>query len=295
MQAKDSRFRFLLENAKIRGVLVHLNDTWQQVLARADYPPGVRNILGHAMVAMPLLASTVKFGGRMTLQAKGSGPVTLLVVQANAAGAQRGLAHWRADVPLTPLADVLGDATLTIQIETGKRGEIYQGVVEATGDSLEASLAAYFRDSEQLNTRLWLMCDGEQAAGLLLQALPQDERSRHDADDWDRVVHLTNTLSAEELYHTAPQVLLKRLYNEDDIRLFDAEALRFECSCSRERTAALIVGLGRAEADSIVQEQGSIEVICEFCNARNVFDSVDVEALFHAGPEPTTDPDPTLH
>jgi molecular chaperone Hsp33 len=277
MQAKDSRYRFLLENSNIRGVVVYLNDTWREVLGRADYPVGVREILGHAMVAMPLLASTVKFGGRMTLQAKGSGPVTLLVVQATAEGTQRGMAHWSGDAPMTPLAAVLGDATLSIQIETGKRGEIYQGVVDAHGQQLQDALAHYFQNSEQLQTRLWLMCDGEQAAGILVQALPDADPA---SDDWDRVVHLVDTVNASELFDTAPETLLRRLFHEDQARLFDAEPLRFACGCSRERTAALIQGLGRAEADSILAEQGSIEITCEFCNSRNVFDEVDVEAIF---------------
>lgn len=283
MQAKDSRYRFLLENSNIRGVVVYLNETWREVLGRADYPAGVRDILGHAMVAMPLLASTVKFGGRMTLQAKGSGPVTLLVVQATAEGTQRGMAHWSADTPLAPLACVLGDATLSIQIETGKRGEIYQGVVNAHGEQLQDALAHYFENSEQLQTRLWLMCDDQQAAGILLQALPDADPN---SDDWDRAVHLVDTVAAAELFETPAETLLRRLFHEDQTRLFDAEALRFECGCSRERTAALIQGLGRAEADSILVEQGSIEITCEFCNSRNVFDGVDVEAIFRDGSAP---------
>jgi len=124
------------------------------------------------MVAMPLLASTVKFGGRMTLQAKGSGPVGLLVVQADASGGQRGLAHWQSEPPESPLSQIFGDATLTIQIESGRRGEVYQGIVEAAGDSLQDALGRYFENSEQLPTQLILHCDDQQAAGMLIQQLP---------------------------------------------------------------------------------------------------------------------------
>ncbi len=282
MPDKDSRYRFLLEKSNIRGVLVHLDETWKEVLRRAEYPDKVRQILGHAMAAIPLLSSTIKFSGKLTLQARGPGPVTLLVVQASADGGQRGLAHWNGEPPEAPLSAIFGEATLTIQIESGKRGEVYQGVVEAVGEKLQDALGSYFENSEQLPTRLWLHCDGEQAAGLLLQQLPDSDDIQivDKDDDWQRVTLMADTVGAEELYNTDVVQLLTRVFSEDEVRLFDAEPLRFECNCSRERTAALIEGLGQEEAMDILASEKEIEIICEFCNSKNVFDSIDVAAIF---------------
>ncbi len=296
MTDKDSRYRFLLEKANIRGVIVHLDETWKEVLRRAQYPHTVQRILGHAMVAVPLLASTIKFDGRLTLQARGSGPVKLLVVQARADGGQRGLAQWLSEPPEQPLQAIFGDATLTIQIESGKRGEVYQGVVEADGDLLQDALGRYFENSEQLPTQLWLHCDGDQAAGMLLQQLPESDASgepRDRDDDWRRVALMAGTVSSEELLSAEVQQLLPRVFSEDEVRLFDAEPLSFACGCSRERTSALIEGLGYTEAKDILQQEGQIEITCEFCNSKNVFDSIDVEAIFRSdSPNPDTG---TLH
>jgi molecular chaperone Hsp33 len=290
MTDKDSRYRFLLEKANVRGVLVHLDETWQEARSRADYPGNVRQVLGHAMAAIPLMASTIKFDGKLTLQARGSGPVSLLVVQANAQGGQRGLAQWREEPPAGPLSEVFGETSLSIQIESG-RGEMYQGVVDVVGDRLQDALANYFEHSEQLPTRFWLFCDDQHAAGLLLQQLPQESRTESgDEDDWQRVVLMADTLTGGELYVHDPQTLLSKVFSEDEVRLYDAEPVRFECNCSRERTAGLIEGLGREEAMDIVAQEGKIEIICEFCNSKNVFDSIDVETIFRGG-----DQSPTIH
>ena len=287
MATKDNRHRFLIEQAQVRGVLVRLGDTWREVLERAEYPSNVQQVLGHAMVAIPILASTIKFAGKLTLQARGSGPVSLLVVQGSADGGQRGLARWGGEPPESPLRDVFGDATLSIQIEGGKTGEVYQGIVEVTGEHLQDALAGYFENSEQLPTRLWLMCDGEQAAGLMLQQLPSEDTNVTDTakeeakrDHWVRVGLLADTIRQDELFDQDPVKLIEQVFADDDVRVFDPEPLRFECACSRERGAGLIEGLGSDEAIDILKEQGEIEIVCEFCNSKNTFDSIDVEAIF---------------
>lgn len=281
MVEKDSRHRFILEKAQVRGVLVRLDSTWREVLSRADYPPNVQQVLGHAMAAMPLLASMIKFTGKLTLQARGSGPLTLLVVQGNADGGQRGLARWKADPPLQPLEQVFGDATLTIQIESSEGGDVYQGVVDVKGDLLQDALAGYFENSEQLPTRLWLACTEKEAAGFMLQQLPVEGKDRDDRiDDWQRVNILADTIEQNELFEKETRQLLHQVFAEDDVRVFDSEALRFECGCSRERTAGLIAGIGYEEAIDILKKEGQIEITCEFCNSVNTFDSIDVEAIF---------------
>lgn len=278
----------MLEKANVRGVLVHLDQTWKEALSRAEYPPNVQRVLGHAMAAIPLLASTIKFTGKLTLQARGNGPVSLLVVQANSQGGQRGLAQWREDPPAGPLSEVFGQTSLSIQIESG-RGEVYQGVVEVVGEGLQDALANYFEHSEQLPTRFWLHCDEHGAAGMLLQQLPEESRTVvGDEDDWQRVALMADTITGDELYNNTPQELLSKVFSEDEVRLYDAEPVRFECNCSRDRTAGLIEGLGREEAMDIIEQEGQIEIICEFCNSKNVFDSIDVETIFRGGDQSAT-------
>ncbi len=294
MVDKDSRHRFILEKAQVRGVLVRLDETWQEVLSRAEYPPNVQQVLGHAMAAMPLLASMIKFTGKLTLQARGSGPLTLLVVQGNADGGQRGLARWKQEPPLKPLEKIFGDATLTIQIESSEGGDVYQGVVGIEGDLLQDALAGYFENSEQLPTRLWLTCTENKAAGFMLQQLPVEDKKRADReDDWQRVNLLADTIEQDELLEKEVEQLLHQVFAEDDIRVFESESLRFECGCSRARTAGLIAGLGHEEAIDILKKQGQIEITCEFCNSINTFDSIDVEAIFRG--DGTQENDETIH
>ncbi len=281
MQNNDKRHRFILEKANVRGVLVRLNETWREVLSRAEYPLNVQQVLGHAMVAVPLMASTIKFSGKLTLQARGTGPVNLLVVQGNADGGQRGLARWKSEPPLTPISEIFGDATLTIQIESGKEGEVYQGVVQAEGEFLQDTLASYFEDSEQLPTKMLLVCSEGRAAGMMLQQLPLEDADTDERDDdWNRVNLLAETIGQEEMLEKNSVELLRHVFAEDDVRVFDPEPLHFECGCSRARTAALIEGVGYEEAITILKDQGEIEITCEFCNSKNVFDSIDVEAIF---------------
>lgn len=285
MDSKDNRHRFILEKSQVRGVLVRLSETWREVLSRAQYPGNVQQVLGHAMVAIPLLASTIKFTGKLTLQARGTGAVSLLVVQGNAEGGQRGLARWNTEPPLSPLKEIFGDATLTIQIESGQGGQVYQGIVQIDGDLLQDALAKYFENSEQLPTSLWLSCNEHHAVGMMLQQLPSDEVENPDTkeqleDDWRRLNLLADTIEPAEMFDKDLITLMQQVFADDDVRVFDPEPLFFECGCSRSRTASLIEGLGHEEAVDILEQEGQIEITCEFCNAKNVFDSIDVERIF---------------
>ena len=287
MLEKDSLQRFLIEHTNVRGEWVHLDATWQAVLERADYPPAVREPLGEAMAAVALLAATIKFDGSLTLQISGDGPISLLVVQATAAKTLRGLAHWRSDVPEGSLAERFGNARIVITIDPGQGKERYQGVVGLVGDHLGEALKEYFERSEQLPTQLWLAADGKVAAGLLLQKLPGETE---DADAWNRTVTLAETVTREELLALGADEVLRRLYHEEQVRLFERDPVSFRCTCSRERVSDMILGLGPDEARSILDEQGEISVNCDFCNAHYLFDAVDVEQIFAAADHPPVKP-----
>lgn len=281
MAGGDALRRFMFEEFPVRGEHARLEESWRAVLSRQDYPPAVRALLGEALAACALLASTLKFEGSLTLQIQGEGDLHLLVAQCSSKLELRGLAKWKGDEPRGTLAELTGAGRLAITIEQGRDQERYQGIVLADTDTLAACLEHYFARSEQLPTRLWLAADEERAAGMLLQRMPgAASGSPADADEgWRRAGILADTVSAEELLSLAPETLLRRLFHEEDLRLADERPLRFHCSCNRDRVESALRLLGREELDDLLLSEGRIEVRCEFCNKAYEVDPVDVERL----------------
>ncbi|MBT8143264.1 MAG: Hsp33 family molecular chaperone HslO [Gammaproteobacteria bacterium] len=291
MTDADSIQRFVFNAYPVRGQIVHLDRTWGAVLERHDYPDAVRGVLGQALAATVLMASTLKFDGRMTLQLQGDGPLRLLVVQCTHDMRVRGLARWDDNVPNGTFREQVGDGRLVITIETDNRRQPYQGVVPLTGETLSECLTAYFETSEQLSTRIWVAADATRCAGLLLQRLP--EEADEDPDAWQRIQLLAATVSqSDELIELSHRELLRRLFHEDDLRLHEAAEVQFECSCSSGRVESVLLSLGEDELQSILDEEGEIGVVCEFCNKSRRFDSVDVARLL-SGAAPNDSP--TIH
>ena len=279
----DCLHRFVFEHTDVRGELVRLDASWRAVLERQHYPDAVRRLLGEALAAVTLLSATIKFGGFLHLQLHGEGPVELLLVEVTAQRTVRGLARWSGEVPAASLGAQVGNAALTLTIDPGGGRDRYQGLVAVERDSLAATLEDYFRQSEQLETRLWLVADERRAAGMLLQRLPG---ATPDTDAWHRDVVLGETLTDPELLQLPARELLRRLFHEEDLRLFEAEPVSFRCPCSRERIETVLRGLGYHEVRDIVEEQGEVSVTCEFCSQTHAFDAVDIERLFAAADQP---------
>jgi molecular chaperone Hsp33 len=242
-----------------------------------------------------LLASTLKFEGQLTLQMQGPGPMHLLVTQATHRMAIRAVARTHGELPADRDLQALtgADGQVTVTIENPERTSRYQGVVPLTGDDLAGCLQHYFERSEQLPTRLWLAATPDRAAGLLLQRLPtgasasseEDELQAAEGDEnWNRVLHLAATLTADELVKLPGAELLRRLFHEEDVRLFEPGPVFFQCTCSRDRVVGILRSLGEREVQSVLEEQGAVEVRCEFCNRAYRFDAVDVAGLFAAQP-----------
>ena len=295
MEAKDrdSLHRFLFDDMPVRGEIVHLDASWRAALEQIDYPPVIRDLLGEAMAATVLLASSLKFEGGLTLQLQGGNPLTLLVVQCTSTLNLRGLARWEGELPAIVgreggLQTLTGDGarmavTIERTAERNKAGERYQGIVPLEGETLAGCFEEYFQRSEQLPTRLFLAATADCAAGMLLQVLPG-----HEDDDraWEHVTTLGQTITSDELLELDAPNILHRLYHEDDVRLFESAPVAFRCSCHRERIADMLRSLGADEAQDILKEQGSVDVSCEFCGREYKFDAVDVEVLF-AGDVPS--------
>lgn len=276
----DHLYRFMFEHANVRGEIVQLDDTYHAVLERRDYPPVLRTLVGEALAAAALLTATLKFRGSLSLQAQGQAGLRLLLVQAGSDGGLRALARWEDDLPdKGDLATLCRDGHLAITIDPEDGRNRYQGIVGLEEGGLGAALDHYFEESEQLATRVWLAADGQRAAGLLIQRLPGEDP---DADAWNRAETLAETITERELLQLSVTTILQRLYHEEDLRLFDPTPYRFHCGCADGRIESMLQSLGRAEADSIVAEQGHIEVTCEFCGQVYRFDAVDVATLFDA-------------
>jgi len=277
MSEHDTLRRFIFEALPVQGRHVHLDATWRAALERQDYPAPVRGLLGEAMAASVLLSATLKFDGNITLQIQGNGPVHLLVVQCTSDLSLRGLARWSGVPASLGFRELVGDGRLIMTIEQSGKAERYQSIVPLEGDTLSSSLENYFVRSEQLATRLWLTASDTSASGMLLQMLP-DKQGESDA--WQHVTVLGDTLKQAELADLSAQQILHRLYNEDDVRLFEGAPVAFRCQCSRDRIEDTLRGLGHDEVQSILKEQGRVDVDCEFCGRRYGFDVVDVELLF---------------
>ncbi len=287
----DSLQRFLFENTPVRGQHVHLDATWRAVLERHDYPAPLRAVMGELMAAGALLSSTLKFEGSLIMQMQGQGVVKLLVVEVTNEGTLRATANWDGDLAAGSARELLGGGRFAITLMPKEDGQPYQGVVALEGDTIAEILEHYMRTSEQIETRLWLACDDQQAAGMLLQKTPATEGG--DPDTWNRLLHLGSTLSRDELLELPANDLIRRLFHQEDVRVFEPAPLAFRCSCSRDRVTAMLRMLGSDEAHSIITERGKIEVTCEFCRKRYTLDAVDAEQVFAAAVQ--TLPSSTRH
>jgi molecular chaperone Hsp33 len=292
----DTLRRFVFERYPFRGQLVHLGPAWQAMMEHHDYPPHVRDTLGEAVAATALLASTLKFQGLLALQLRGEGPMHLMLVECTEGLAMRAVARFREVSETRDLRELSGHGTLTVTVENEGATNRYQGIVPLAGGSMSECLREYFESSEQLPTRLWLRADGASASGLLLQRLPVSARPTgvtesgrggvpedEIEDAWRRVQLVADTVTADELAQLDDRDLLRRLFAEDDVRMFQSVPTYFRCRCSRARVGNMLRALGREEVDSVLAEFGQVEVRCEFCSRAYRFDAVDAAALFVPG------------
>ncbi|MFO1395273.1 MAG: Hsp33 family molecular chaperone HslO [Steroidobacteraceae bacterium] len=298
MRSADTLRRFVFDRYPFRGQLVHLGPAWRAMLDLHEYPVEVRDSLGEAVAASVLLASTLKFEGQLSLQLRGSGPMRLMLVECSDGLALRAVARHSEVPPTRDLRELSGDGTLTVTIQGDDVASRYQGIVPLSGASMSDCLREYFESSEQLPTRLWLMADGEQASGLLLQRLPVSSRpasvtesgaggiSDEEIEDaWRRIQLVAGTVTGPELANLGDRELLRRLFAEDDVRMFESSPVFFRCRCSRERVEAMLRSLGRDEVHSILSEHGAVDVRCEFCSRSYRFDVVDAGVIFSPAPD----------
>lgn len=277
----DALSLFLLEEAGVRGALVHLDAAWRAIRDRAPYPEPVAKRLGETCAAAALFTGHAKLDGRLSVQLRGTGALRTLFAECTSEGTLRGIAHFSEPLPepLTPRAFGEG-SVLAITIETlppgGQEMVRYQGLVELESETLAGAFETYFARSEQLATRVLLACDGEHASALLLQQLPA---GHGDPDGWTRANALFDTLGPDELVSTPSETLIARLFAQETVRLVGVRPLRFACSCSRERVEDMLRSLGQEEILAALRDDVA-EVHCDFCGHGYRFSGDELRGLF---------------
>ncbi|GAB1596547.1 Hsp33 family molecular chaperone HslO [Lysobacter claricitrinus] len=289
----DHLVRFLIDHAGVRGVHVRLHDAWRQIREREEYPAAAMSMLGQATAAAALFTGHAKVDGRLSVQMRSDGAIRTLFAECTAAGTLRGIVQLSEDsdgVVSPDLRDLGHGGILAITIENhGPDGEPvrYQGLVPLEASRLDGAFEDYFRQSEQLPTRLLLAADGDMAAGLMLQKLPGDEG---DDDGWNRVGALFDTLREGELLSTDGDRLLHRLFHEDGVEVLAGKDLAFGCSCSRARVESMLVAIGQEEA-RLAAATGEAKVRCEFCGQAYIFSADEIEQLFQNADREMAAPD----
>ncbi|GGY52709.1 Hsp33 family molecular chaperone HslO [Pseudoduganella albidiflava] len=294
---QDTLQKFIFENAAVRGELVDISATWREIQARHQYPVAVKRLLGQMVSAAALLSANLKFNGSIVMQIHGDGPVRLLVVECDSQLRMRATAKLNEDAAiaddanLTDLLNQTGRGRFVITLDPAEKvpgQQPYQGVVPLDGEDVATVIEHYMLRSEQLDTQLWLAADDNVARGLLLQKLPlhggkaeaNPVTPEEALETWNRAVMLGRTLKEEELLSTEIDVLQKRLFWEETIRVFDPVHPSFHCSCTRDKVGNMLKMLGQAEVEDALAEQGKLGINCDFCGKHYEYDAVDCAQLF---------------
>jgi len=278
MNEADTLQRFMFDEGDVRGELVLMEDALHEALSKHAYSPAIAALLGESLAATVLLSATLKMDGRVTLQARGEGPVTMLVAECSHQQGVRGIVHGESNVDADhqDIAGMLGQGQLAITLDPDA-GQRYQGIVPLESADLATCLKDYFTRSEQLETFILLACDGQRAGGLMLQKMPGNAE---DDDLWQRVTQLASTTRPEELLTVDPQELLHRLFHEETVSRYPSQPVTFYCHCSRERTEDALRTMGAAECYDLLSEQDVIKVDCQFCHEKYHFHQDDLDQLF---------------
>ena len=289
----DSIKKFLFQDRSVRIESVRLTAAWQQSQAHHTHPPCVTRLLGELVAAATLMAANIKFDGALLLQLQGDGPVALMVAECRSDMTIRATVKLRdrvipPDGNLQTLVNPHGGARFIVVLDPPKNRpgrQPYQGVVPLEANTIGAALEDYMLRSEQLQTRIWLASDASCCAGLLVQQLPlqggsQASEKERAAQSWERACMLGATLQAPELLATDQDTLMHRLFWEEPLLAFESREVQWWCGCTRGRVADMLRMLGEDEVNSILAEQGRIDVSCEFCGKPYGFDAVDATGLF---------------
>ena len=281
--------RFLLDDLDIRGAVVRLGSVWRELLAGRDYPPTVTTLLGEMSLTTLLLADNLKQQGRLTIQLRGQGPVSLLVIDCDPALNLRCMAQHASTVAPDSPAALFGKGQLLLSLDAPTMKEPYQSIVPLVGTSIAQIFEHYLAQSEQLASRFFLAATEKGAAGLFLQKMPGAEQ--RDADGWARIETLAATVKPDELLNLSAEDLLSRLFAEETVRVFAPRAVTADSPEDWEKVGNMLRALGREEIYGVLAERGEIVIRDDLANREYRFDKAAIDTLFsHTPPTP-----PNIH
>ncbi|MCU4674397.1 Hsp33 family molecular chaperone HslO [Catenovulum sp. 2E275] len=284
----DQLNRYVFENTHVRGELVQLNQSYQAMLENHNYPPAIAKVIGELFAATSLLTATLKFEGDIAVQIQGNGPVSYISINGSHDQQLRGVARFQAEPESNRLSDLFGDKGFMVITISPTKGERYQGIVALEKETIAGCLENYFAQSEQLPTHIWLFADEtqQQAAGIMLQTLPGNSESKKTKaeieSDLEHLAQLTATISQDELFSLDAQDALYRLYHQETVKLFEPTSVKFNCGCSKERSLKALTTIAPSELKEILEEQGKIEMKCEYCLTNYEFVESDLLHLINA-------------
>jgi len=270
--------RFLLENLDIRGAVVKLTDVWQALQHERGYSKTVAGLLGEMTAVCAIIAGNLKQSGRLTFQIRGSGPVTHLVVDCSETLNLRGFAKAENFNPNDELPSLFGDGQLQLSLEMEGLEQPYQSIVPLEGSSIAEVFTHYLEQSEQQPAGLWLACNRDASTALFLQKLPG--ANEKDPDGWTRIRTLAETVRNEELLELETATLLRRLFAEEDVRLYPPRTVTHNWPRDPEKIADMLLALGEEEVRAMLAENGELIVRDELSNHTYWFDMAEVKALF---------------
>lgn len=293
----DLAAAFQIEGWPVRGRLVRLGETIDTILSAHDYPEPVAALLGEACALAALVGSSLKFDGRLIVQAQGDGPVRYVVADYDTAGTMRGFCRFDADEVAAvsqgfarPGAQtLLGKGVFIMTLDRGADFERTQGITPIEGESLSLCAEHYFEQSEQVPTKVRLAV-GEvtteagrswRAGGAMIQVIAGDTARGSTEEVWDRSRALFATLADDELIDPTiePQTLLYRLFHEDGVRLEGARALKAVCRCSQDRIATMLLSFPEEDRAEMIEADGKIHVTCEYCSTKYEIEPESVRSL----------------
>jgi len=282
LMQQDLLHRYTFEQLDVRGELVQIEQTYQEMIAGHDYPVAVQKLLGELLVATCLLTATLKFEGDIAVQLQGDGPVKYAVINGDDQQNMRGIARLQSEVAGSTIKELIGNGVMVLTI-TPNKGERYQGIVPLEHETLAECLEAYFAQSEQLQTRLWFATDttagSEKASGLLLQVLPVNKEKS--IEDFTHLEALSNTIKDEELLTLDATTVLTRLYHEDNPRVYEPQPIHFKCGCTRERTITALVNVGQQTLLDDAAANGEVKISCHYCLKDYIFSEQDIKSIFN--------------
>lgn len=286
--AFDQLHRYIFNKGNVRGEMVRLESSYQAILASYHYPEVIQKLLGELMVATSMLTATLKFEGDIAIQIQSQGPLSYAVINGTHRQELRGVARWDEALATLPTAfnELVIKGVLIITI-TPEQGERYQAMVALDKPTLAECIEEYFKQSEQLATKVILRTqlteNQSKACGMFLQILPTTSQTTDKADtDFDHLSTLTDTIKNEELFELPAEDILHRLYHQEEVELYTPSPVVFKCNCSKERSSIALSGLSKEELLDIVAEEGAIKMNCQYCHTEYSFDAIDVESI-HSG------------